>query len=652
MSEGGQPPPSKKICVRSSALSIQPAQSQDKASTTPEKKRKLPTKKSPSEKENKTEQQVSSQHSINELPWVDKYKPKAVSQLVGMHDDKSPFNKLVKWLKEWPKYNLGEGKKIKLAKPPPYMAGIDGRPFKAVLLSGSPGVGKTTCAIMVCQHLGFKYIELNASDVRSKKSISAKVPALADSHQIDEYLGAKAKDEKMSDLEVHHVLIMDEVDGMSGNEDRAGISELISIIKNSRIPIICICNDRQNQKMRSLVNHCFDIRFPKPKIEQIRSRMMTICSQEKLKITPKEIDEIIELSDCDVRQTIYNLQLRAASGNDAVKGGAKKNVAIDVFTAARRMVEGDATFAERTELFFVDYGIMPLFVQENYVNMKNPKHSKLQALKGLRKAADFISLGDLVEKKIRSDNAWKLLNEQSMFSAAFPCAATGGTFKGRLEFPTWLGKNSTQGKRFRLLRQVASHSHLKVTGNAASLAMDYLPVWRERLVDPLVRKEAEGVSDVMKTIVEYNLIKDDMDAIGELANWPWPNRIDPTSKILPKVKAALTRAINKEHRLLPYALEDISKKRGAKSELKMDEEGNWIDEDDDEEDDDDEDSGGKSSEVVVKKPAAAGASGSASGRGGRGASRGAARGGGAKARGGAGSSSAGTGRGRGRGRGK
>lgn len=47
----------------------------------------------------------------------------------------------------------------------------------------------------------------------------------------------------------------------------------------------------------------------------------------------------------------------------------------DVFTAARRMVEGDATFAERTELFFVDYGIMPLFVQENYVNMKNPKHS-------------------------------------------------------------------------------------------------------------------------------------------------------------------------------------------------------------------------------------------------------------------------------------
>lgn len=73
---------------------------------------------------------------------------------------------------------------------------------------------------MVCQHLGFKYIELNASDVRSKKSISAKVeewigkwegnrkiqvPALADSHQIDEYLGAKAKDEKNCKLTCIHI---------------------------------------------------------------------------------------------------------------------------------------------------------------------------------------------------------------------------------------------------------------------------------------------------------------------------------------------------------------------------------------------------------------------------------------------------------------
>lgn len=65
---------------------------------------------------------------------------------------------------------------------------------------------------------------------------------------------------------------MDEVDGMSGNEDRGGVQELIALIKKSKIPIITMCNDRNHPKIRSLANHCFDLRFYKPRIEQIRVR--------------------------------------------------------------------------------------------------------------------------------------------------------------------------------------------------------------------------------------------------------------------------------------------------------------------------------------------------------------------------------------------
>lgn len=65
------------------------------------------------------------------------------------------------------------------------------------------------------------------------------------------------------------VLLMDEVDGMAGNEDRGGIQELINLIKNTSIPIICMCNDRNHQKMRSLVNYCYDLRFNKPRAQQI-----------------------------------------------------------------------------------------------------------------------------------------------------------------------------------------------------------------------------------------------------------------------------------------------------------------------------------------------------------------------------------------------
>jgi replication factor C subunit 1 len=56
---------------------------------------------------------------------------------------------------------------------------------------------------------------------------------------------------------------MDEVDGMSSG-DRGGISAIIEMIKKTKIPIICICNDRQSPKIRSLAGHCYDIKFHKP----------------------------------------------------------------------------------------------------------------------------------------------------------------------------------------------------------------------------------------------------------------------------------------------------------------------------------------------------------------------------------------------------
>ncbi|KAK6035582.1 hypothetical protein COOONC_26913 [Cooperia oncophora] len=58
---------------------------------------------------------------------------------------------------------------------------------------------------------------------------------------------------------------------------------------------------------------------------------------------------------------------------------------------------------------------------------------------------------------------------------------------------------------------------------------------------------------------DYDLIREDAEAVSELA--VWPGKIDPASKILPKVKAALTRALNKEYRTLPYPTDDIGKTR-------------------------------------------------------------------------------------------
>ena len=105
---------------------------------------------------------------------------------------------------------------------------------------------------------------------------------------------------------------MDEVDGMAGNEDRGGMAELIKLIKASKIPVICMCNDRNHQKIRSLANHCFDLRFQRPRAEQIKAAMMSVCFKEKVKIAPDALNELIVGCNQDVRQVLHHLSMMKA----------------------------------------------------------------------------------------------------------------------------------------------------------------------------------------------------------------------------------------------------------------------------------------------------------------------------------------------------
>jgi replication factor C subunit 1 len=43
--------------------------------------------------------------------------------------------------------------------------------YRAVLISGPPGIGKTTSARIVSINEGFRVVEFNASDTRNKKYI-------------------------------------------------------------------------------------------------------------------------------------------------------------------------------------------------------------------------------------------------------------------------------------------------------------------------------------------------------------------------------------------------------------------------------------------------------------------------------------------------
>ena len=96
---------------------------------------------------------------------------------------------------------------------------------------------------------------------------------------------------------------MDEVDGMSAG-DRGGMAFLISLIKKTRIPIICMCNDRSSPKVRSLANHCLDLRFRKMDSRHLAEKMLEITRKEGLDIKPNALEQLVSACNSDIRHIL------------------------------------------------------------------------------------------------------------------------------------------------------------------------------------------------------------------------------------------------------------------------------------------------------------------------------------------------------------
>lgn len=94
--------------------------------------------------------------------WTVKYAPTSLSQIQG---NKTTVEKLVWWLENWQASSRSGFKK-----PGKHAIGT----FRAALISGSPGIGKTTTAHLVARHCGYEPLEMNASDARSKKLIEVR----------------------------------------------------------------------------------------------------------------------------------------------------------------------------------------------------------------------------------------------------------------------------------------------------------------------------------------------------------------------------------------------------------------------------------------------------------------------------------------------
>ncbi|CAH8434319.1 unnamed protein product [Heterobilharzia americana] len=483
---------------------------------------------------------LSTSRTISTELWVDKYKPTSIRSLIGQNGASSPANRLLAWLSSWHS-NFSAGLKAKAySSAPPWgpSSSDDGKWARAALLSGPPGIGKTSTAILACKELGFTYCEFNASDCRSKRCLSEEIGQSLGLRNLSHMAFGQA-----SQLNVgRHVLIMDEVDGMAGNEDRGGMQELINMIKATHLPIICMCNDRQAIKIRSLSNYCLDLRFHRPRVEQIKSAVLSIAFKENVNLPADVLTNIIDSSNHDIRQVINNVQMWCSCGivdSDGLKAdalGARKDLHLNAFDIIRKVFAPDisgvqrsvATFNESLDLFFQDYSLIPLFVEENYLNVR--VHNTPSARTG----------------------SWSLLPIQGVFSVLSPGRTLRGSLPGGpggVSFPSWFGKNSTQSRISRTTSELASHLRLAThcgSSNPLTLLLDYSTAISEFITRPL--KEGD-IDSAVEFLVKYQMTREDVDAIMELTTWS--NRANRMQSIDSKVKAALTRSYNKSSHLLP-----------------------------------------------------------------------------------------------------
>jgi replication factor C subunit 1 len=515
---------------------------------------------------------------------VDKYRPSSTADLVG---NPGPVGDLKAWLADWEAVHLRGGApshmpaKAGKGKAAAAFAADYGK--KAVLLSGGPGVGKTSAALAVATEAGYTPVEVNASDTRNQADKSARggvggklanaIKEMTTNASLPGGGGTGAAGPARRTL-----LIMDEVDGMSAG-DRGGVTDLIATIKASRIPIICIANDKHATKLKALRGHVLELDFAKPNAASVAKRLAGVCAAEGLQAGAETLKALAESANCDVRALLGQLQFvrlrkRALAFDDA-KGGGKFSVAKDMamtpFEASRRLFEGGAGartgLGARLDLALADADLVPLLVQENYINHTptaagGDVHARLRLA---AKAADLMSEGDLVSRAVRMRQQWTLLPFSAVLSSAGPGALMRGPFQpfglypGEPAFPrfaAWFGLNSTAGKQRRLLGELAARLNAsgKCDADRSAVAADYAPALAASVVAPLAGGAGGDGPDIpaaAAALTEYGLTKDDFDYLLDVTTFKKAKAAGGAAakaaaafRALPgPTKAAFTRAI-------------------------------------------------------------------------------------------------------------
>lgn len=207
----------------------------------------------------------------NTIPWIEKYRPSTLSDLILPQDKQNVLNEFFK-----------------------------DNQFPNFLFYGPPGVGKTS-TILACAKEYYKtnyrimVMELNASDDRGIDVVRTKIKDFATSlWTLTGDTDGKPK-----------LIILDEVDGISSLAQSALLVEMENNMANARFCLICNNIHKLNPAIQS---RCLKLRFSPLTRSEMLDKLRVICNNESLVLSDSALGAVVDLSKGDMRNALNTLQ--------------------------------------------------------------------------------------------------------------------------------------------------------------------------------------------------------------------------------------------------------------------------------------------------------------------------------------------------------
>ncbi|KAK7597837.1 hypothetical protein V9T40_010062 [Parthenolecanium corni] len=202
------------------------------------------------------------------LPWVEKYRPSSLQDLIS-HED------IIRTITKF----------------------IDENQLPHLLLYGPPGTGKTS-AILACARKLYSpgqfrsmVLELNASDDRGINTVRGPILNFASTRTIFKS-GFK-------------LVILDEADAMTHDAQNALRRIIEKFTENVRFCLIC---NYLSKIIPALQSRCTRFRFGPLSEEQIIPRLNFVIEQENVNVTEDGKKALVELAQGDMRKVLNILQ--------------------------------------------------------------------------------------------------------------------------------------------------------------------------------------------------------------------------------------------------------------------------------------------------------------------------------------------------------